>query len=102
MTEQQAVPGRDEIAVAAPRDRPSCHSLTCRNQGRLAEVIVTFGQWGTAWPDALWLDCWGPSYPMCGQCWEATRQLALATRPGLVICDTTSPPAAVPGTGAGR
>jgi hypothetical protein len=95
MTEQQTAPGPDEIAVAAPQGRPLCHSLTCRNQGRLAEVIVTFGQLGTSWRDALWLDSWGRSYPMCGECWDNTRQVALARRPALVICDhrQSAPPA---------
>jgi hypothetical protein len=101
MTEPQAVPGLDEITVATPEGRPLCHSLACRNQGRPAEVIVTFGQLGTFWRDALWLDCWGRAYPMCGPCWDRTRQVAQQARPALAIREAASAPAA-PGTEAGR
>lgn len=60
-----------------------------------AQVIVTLGQMGTPgqYREAVWLECWGRSYPMCGPCWEATRQVAGSRRPGLVITDTTRAPA---------
>ena len=43
--------------------------------------------------EALWLEAWGKSYPMCGRCWDATRQVAQARRPGLIITGTTRAPA---------
>jgi hypothetical protein len=43
--------------------------------------------------EAVWLECWGKSYPMCQPCWEATRQVAQAHRPALVITGTTRAPA---------
>jgi hypothetical protein len=33
------------------------------------------------------------SYPMCGLCWDVTRQVAQARRPGLISTDTTRAPA---------
>jgi len=63
-----------------PRRAPAC-------------VVVTLGPMGT--PDrhreALWMEGWGKPYPMCQPCWEATRQVAQAHRPGLVITDTRTP-----------
>jgi hypothetical protein len=90
----------DEILVTAPRGqpRPLCHSAEHRNAGRAADVIVTFGQLGTVWPDALWPDSWGRLYPMCGPCWDTTRQVAQRARPGLIIHDTTSPAASAAGS----
>ncbi len=83
--------GLDEIVLAAPRGRHLCHLLEHHNAGRLADVIVTFGQLGTRWPDALWPDCWRRSYPMCQQCWHATQEAAETRRPNLVIRDVTQP-----------
>jgi len=56
---------------------------------------VTLGQIGTAEQhrQAVWMQCRGRSYPMCGPCWDATRQVAQAHRPTLVITDTTRAPA---------
>jgi hypothetical protein len=50
---------------------------------------------GTAdrYREALWMQAWGKSYPMCGPCWQATRQVAQARRPALHITDTTRAPA---------
>ena len=52
---------------------------------------MTLGQVGT--PDqyrqAVWMQAWGRSYPLCGPCWEAIRQAAQARRPALIITDTT-------------
>jgi hypothetical protein len=89
------MPGHDEILVTAPAGRTLCHSRQHARLGCLAEVTVTFGDLGTRWQrDALWQDCWGRSYAMCGECWQTTRDIAQKARPGLVIHDTTSPPAA--------
>jgi len=80
-------PGPEEIAPPAPAPGEVCSALEHRRADRAAQVVVTLGQMGT--PDqhreALWLEVWGKSYPMCGPCWQATRQVARACRPGLVI-----------------
>ena len=54
---------------------------------------MTLGQMGTAGPhrQAAWMQAWGKPYPMCGPCWDATRQVAQARRPALVITNTTQP-----------
>ena len=79
-------PGPDEIAVSAPADGGVCHSLEHARLGVLAEVVATFGQMGTRWSrDALWEEAWGRFYPMCGECWDATRQVAQGARPGLTV-----------------
>jgi hypothetical protein len=85
-------PGQDEITLAAPPGRCLCHAREHRKLGTLAEVIVTFGELGTGWRDALWRECWGRSFAMCGLCWEQTRTLATARLPCLVIRDTRPAP----------
>lgn len=85
-------PGHDEILLTAPPGRCLCNSLAHRRLDCLAEVIVTFGELGTAWQTgALWQTNWGKSFPMCGQCWDAVRKVAQERRPGLVITDSTQP-----------
>jgi hypothetical protein len=90
MSEQQTAPRPDEIALSAPAAGALCSSLEHRRAGRPAQVVVTLGPMGT--PDqhrqALWMETWGKPYPMCAPCWQATRQVAQARRPGLVITDT--------------
>ena len=56
---------------------------------------MTLGQMGTPGQhrEAVWIECWGKSYLMCGPCWDATRQVAQARRPNLVITGTTCTPA---------
>jgi hypothetical protein len=92
---QQPRPGPDEIVVSAPAAGNLCSSLEHRRAGRPAHVVVTLGQMGTAEQhrQAVWMQCWGRSYPMCGPCWDATRQVAQARRPALVITGTTGAPA---------
>jgi hypothetical protein len=97
-------PGFDEITLTTPGGRHLCNTLSHRKTGRLADAMVTFGQLGTRWHrDALWQDSWRRTYPMCGQCWDDTRQVAQAHRPGLVIHDhraapsPASPPPEQPG-----
>ncbi|HEY5985539.1 MAG TPA: GNAT family N-acetyltransferase [Streptosporangiaceae bacterium] len=48
----------DEIVLSPADGRCLCHALTCQRAGTLADVVVTFGRLGTAWPDALWPECW--------------------------------------------
>jgi hypothetical protein len=68
-----------------------CSSREHRQAGRPACVVVTLGPMSA--PDrhrqALWMEAWGRSYPMCQPCWEATRHVAQAHRPALVITGTT-------------
>ncbi len=55
----------------------------------LAEVIITFGELGTAGhTDALWQASCGTSYPVCAECWDAIRQVAQGRRPALAITGT--------------
>ena len=93
MSAQQTAPGPDEIALAAPATGQLCSSLEHRRAGRPAQVVVTLGPMGTASQhrQALWMEAWGRSYPMCQPCWEATRHVAQARRPGLVITGTRPP-----------
>src|SRR6266851_10233816 len=92
--DQPPAPGHDQIIVTAPAARAVCHARGHARLGVLAEVVVTFGDLGTRWhPDAVFQDCWGHSYPMCGECWQAAREVAQARRPALVITSTTIPPA---------
>ncbi len=80
--------------MTAPAARAVCHARGHARLGVLAEVVVTFGELGTRWqPDAVFQDCWGHSYPMCSECWQAAREVAQARRPGLVITGTTGAPA---------
>jgi hypothetical protein len=95
MTDHQLpAPRHDEIIVTAPDGRQVCNSREHARLGVLAEVVVTFGDLGTRWqPDAVFPDCWGRSYAMCAECWQAARQVAQARRPALVITGTTPAPA---------
>src|SRR6266566_2521622 len=81
--------GHDVITLAAPDGRHLCNGRAHNRAGTVAEVIVTFGKLGSEpWHrDSLWPECWGRSYPMCGPCWDTTRQTAYKTRPHLVIRD---------------
>jgi hypothetical protein len=89
---QPPAPGQDEIIVAAPDGRQVCHSRGHARLGVLADVIVTFGELGTRWqPDAVFQDCWGRTYPMCTECWQAVREVAQARRPALAITGPTTP-----------
>ncbi|HCU95509.1 MAG TPA: hypothetical protein DHU96_23475 [Actinobacteria bacterium] len=84
-----AAPGHDEITLTVPHGQHLCNDRQHRNLGRLAEVIVTFAQLGVPGTprEAFWPETWGRSYPMCGTCWEATRETAQKARPNLVIRD---------------
>ena len=92
--DQPPPPGNDEIIVAIPDERQVCNSRGHARLGVLAEVVVAFGELGTRWqPDAVFQDCWGQSYSMCGECWQTIREVAKARRPGLAITGTTTAPA---------
>jgi hypothetical protein len=93
VTESPPAPGHDQIALTAPPARAVCNSREHARLGVLADVVVTFGALGSAaWDkDAVWPDTWGHSYPMCGECWDTTRQVAQARRASLVITDTRPP-----------
>jgi hypothetical protein len=95
MTDSQPpAPGHDEISVSVPDGRAVCNSREHARLGVLAEVVVTFGALGTSWqPDAVFQDCWGRSFAMCAECWQAAREVAQARRPALVITSTTRTPA---------
>jgi hypothetical protein len=79
--------------VTDPPARAVCNSREHARLGVLADVVVTFGELGSAtWDkDAVWPDTWGHTYLMCGECWDTTRQVAQARRAGLVITDTRPP-----------
>jgi hypothetical protein len=94
MGNRPPVPGHDQIVLSTPPGRCLCNSAEHRRLGCLADVIVTFGQLGTAWAkDALWFFNWGKSFPLCTQCWDNIRHIAQDHRPGLVITDTRQPQA---------
>lgn len=87
-----ATPGRDQIILTVPEGGRLCSSLGCRRAGRAAQVIATFGILndpgaGYHHRAALWREQWGCSFPLCGTCWEQTRQVAATYRPGLVVVD---------------
>jgi hypothetical protein len=92
-------PGRDQDVLTAPGGARLCNSLACARAGRAAEVIVSYGVLND--PDAslyargaLWRGCSGQSYPLCGACWEQSRQVAIRYRPALVIIDAAAAPVA--------
>jgi hypothetical protein len=60
---------------------------------------VTLGQMGAPGQhrEAVWMEAWGRSYPMCGPCWQATRHVAQARRPALVITWLVLAPGLAPG-----
>jgi hypothetical protein len=96
----QITPGRDEIVLTLPQGRHLCNSRTHRKAGRLAEVIVIFGILADLGSharsrNALWPETWHKSYPMCSECWELTREVAVGRRLGLAIRDTTQPAPAI-------
>jgi hypothetical protein len=54
--------------------------------GVLAEVLVTFGTFGShRYRDAFWPEVWGRTYPLCPECWSAARDVLQHVRPHLVI-----------------
>jgi hypothetical protein len=91
-----AAPGHDEVVLTAPHGAGLCHSRGCAEAGRAAEVVVTFGTLNDPGASqyargALWRECWHQPVPMCGGCWDSSRQVAVKYRPGLVVIDATAP-----------
>ena len=105
-----ARPGRDGVVLTAPQPGQLCNSLACARAGRAADVIVTHGilndlDAGYHHPGALWRESWHKPVPICGDCWEHSRQVAISYCPALVITDTTQDgpaPAAPSPPGAGH
>jgi len=91
----QPRPGPDEIILTTPALGDRCSSLEHRRARLAAHVVVTLGPMGTAdqHRQALWMEAWGQSYPMCQPCWQATRHVAASRRPSLVITGTIGSPA---------
>ena len=85
------LPSHDEIILTVSGAPHLCNDRAHRNQGRLAQVIVTFGQIGALYEPrrALRPESWGRSVPMCAACWDTTREVVRKHRPNLVIHDTT-------------
>jgi len=78
--------------VTAPAAGAVCNSREHARLRVLAEVVVTFGDLGTRWqPGAVFQDCWGRSFALCAECWQAAREVAQARRPALVITAATTP-----------
>lgn len=76
-----------------------CNSLACARAGRAAEVVVTYGTLNDPGASlyartALWRETWHTPVPMCGGCWDSSRQVAVKYRTGLVVIHATSPAAA--------
>jgi hypothetical protein len=99
-----AEPGYDEVILTAADGARLCNSRGCADAGTLAEVIVTFGVLndpGAGYHDrrALWRESWGMPVPMCGGCWDSSRQVAVKYRPGLVVIDASGAPAAAKPSG---
>ena len=80
--------------IARPRDKSERLSvLAAELVDHRPDVIVTFGHLGTRrYHGALWPECWGRSYALCGECWDTVRQIAQGRRPGLVITEASGPP----------
>jgi hypothetical protein len=92
-------PGHDEVLLTAPDAGRLCNSLGCARAGTSAEVIVTYGVLNDPGADyydrrALWKEMWQKPVPMCGGCWESSRQTAAKYRPGLVVIDAARPDSA--------
>jgi hypothetical protein len=88
-------PHNDEIVLTRPEDGQLCNSLGCRQAGRTAVLVVTYGvlnDTGAGYHDrrALWRECWGQSYAACSSCWKSAHQVAFKYRPKLVVIDKTS------------
>lgn len=85
------LPGPDEVIVSAPDGR-LCNSLGCANAGRAADVVVTFGTFGSHWDrNPTWPECWGQTYPMCHECWACTRTVLQRARPDLTVRQLPAP-----------
>jgi hypothetical protein len=89
-----AIPGHDEVILTAADGSRVCNSRACAQAGRAAEVTVTYGVLNDPAAsyhsrDALWRESWHQPIPMCGACWDSSRQAAIRYRPALVVIDAT-------------
>jgi hypothetical protein len=96
-------PGRDQITLTPADGRYLCFARQHRTLGKLADVLVTFGELGEVFKDSLWRETWGTTYAMCAGCWHTTATIAQAHRPRLVIHDhrQAAPPPPATGTRPG-
>jgi hypothetical protein len=104
-----AWPGHDEVILTTADGARLCNSRACAQAGRAAAVIVTYGVLndpgaGYHSREALWRESWHQPIPMCGACWDSSRQVAARYRPGLVVIDATgmAGPAAAAQSSGGR
>lgn len=84
-------PGRDEITVTAVGGRHLCFARKCRDLGKLADVIVIFGELGSGHGDALWKQVWNTSQAMCTDCLNLALAVITARRPHVVVHDSRTP-----------
>jgi hypothetical protein len=90
--------GHDQVVLTHPDGARLCNSLACVRAGRPAEVVVTYGILNDPGASlhasgALWRECGGRSYPLCGACWKQSRQVVVKYRPALLVIDATGPAA---------
>ena len=79
-------PGDDDVNVTTPPASLLCNSLGHRQDGLRADVLVTFGTFGSHLRhDAFWPEVWGRTYPFCHECWQATLDAITHARPRLAI-----------------
>jgi hypothetical protein len=100
-------PGHDEVVLTAPGGSSLCNSRGCTQAGTLAEVIVTYGVLNDPGVslysrEALWRESWNKPVPMCGACWESSRQVAVRYWPGLVVIDAVGLARTAPQAAGGR
>jgi hypothetical protein len=69
-------PGTDETAVSMPHGYRRCANLDHGIAGTPAHVVVKFGPLSPHGRTVLFAGCARRSYPLCADCWEATRLLA--------------------------
>jgi hypothetical protein len=86
-----ANPGTDEIAISMPLGNRHCACLDHGIVGTQARVVVRFGPLSPRGRTVLFAGCARRSYPLCAECWDATRQLAHTHHISLIIPATTWP-----------
>jgi hypothetical protein len=79
--------GPDEVILtrlAAPA--PLCNSRACASAGRAADLLVTYGSFGSYLTRTqVWPELWGHTYPNCTPCWEQARAVLARARPALTV-----------------
>jgi hypothetical protein len=74
-----------------PRGYRRCAYLDHSITGTPAHVVVRFGPLSPHGRTVLFAGCARRSYPLCADCWEATRQLAHNLHISLIIPENTWP-----------